>query len=157
MIARLTHSIQQSNGENRIVLQGEITEDADFSPLLGVQAPRLVIDLSQITRINSSGLREWIEFARACNKAGAQLVLERCAPIVVTQLNMIWNFAGKDGQVRSVYAPYYCSRCDLEHQELIDFSGGTASLPSSLPCPKCGAPLDFEDVQEVYLHFRSAM
>src|SRR5688572_23269192 len=106
MGGRLTHSIQQGPGESRVVLSGEITEDADFSPLL-LPTKKLVIDLSQVTRINSSGLREWIEFVRSSNRAEVQLVLERCAPIVVTQLNMIWNFAGKDGQVRSVYAPYY--------------------------------------------------
>lgn len=156
MGGRLTHSIQQGPGESRIVLSGEITEDADFTPLLSIATKRLVIDLSQITRINSSGLREWIEFARGCNRAGAQIVLERCSPIVVTQLNMIWNFAGKDGQVRSVYAPYYCPRCDLEHLELIDFSKD-GRLPGNLSCPKCGAALEFEDVSEVYLHFRNAI
>jgi anti-anti-sigma regulatory factor len=157
MTGRLTHSIQQAQGENRVVLSGEITEEADFTPLLELKARDLVVDLSQITRINSSGLREWIEFARACNSLGARLILERCSPVVVNQLNMIWNFAGRDGKVRSVFAPYFCEKCHNEHLELIDL-GKTPrpTIAGELPCAKCGSTLEFDDVADIYLQFQRA-
>lgn len=158
MTPLLSHEIQRGDQKTRVALIGEITEEADFSALTNLGSPRLVVDLSRITRINSSGLREWIEFVRACNQAGATLTLENCAPLVVNQLNMIWRFAGEGGSVSSVFAPYYCKHCDLEHQVLIDLSRGPVDAPaSSIPCPKCGQTAEFDDIREVYLQFQTSL
>ena len=82
MTAGISYRIENDNDLRKVTLTGEITEDADFGPLIAQKCSSMVVDLSEITRINSCGVREWIEFVRASNEKGTRLVLERCAPFI---------------------------------------------------------------------------
>src|SRR5207245_6922139 len=89
----------------RVCLSGEITEEARFDELGPVDS-RVVFDLSGIRRINSSGVREWIQFMRSI-PTSAKVTFERCPPPVVVQASMIANFLGA-GRIVSFLAPYFC-------------------------------------------------
>lgn len=137
----------------QVALKGDITELADFSGLLPKLSGDLVLDLADVQRINSCGLREWLSFVRALERTVKHFSLERCSVPVVAQLNMISAFQG-GGDVRSVYAPYFCVNCNEEHHRLItvDESAPTQlSLP--FPCPKCGASMEFDDLPDHFLSF----
>lgn len=155
MSGALSWNFVQDGPEQRLVLEGSITEETDFAPLLEEIARETVrLDLGGVTRINSCGVREWMEFVSALNERGVSLVLERCSPLIVTQLNLISNFAGQSGAVRSIMAPYFCSQCDDEHLKYVELNG-PIELEESTPCPGCGGEMEFDDLPEAYLSFRN--
>jgi len=85
---RFGWSTQQLDGATCVALTGTVDEDADFAPLVRELAaqPRIRLDLAGIGRINSCGVREWINFVRALPGA-TRLELMRCSPPVVAQIN----------------------------------------------------------------------
>jgi anti-anti-sigma regulatory factor len=148
---------QPSSRQSRLILGGEITEDTDLQPVVTKLAPEVVVDLERITRINSVGLREWLSFVRAVEAEGKRLILERCAPPVVAQINMIANFTGANGSVRSVLAPYHCTSCGADQLQLIDLNAPNpeAKLEESMKCPSCGDEMVFDDLPQSYLMFHT--
>src|SRR5205814_2168603 len=100
----------EDNG-SRAVLEGSLTEMTDLRELaaqLPGQSVRL--DLSKIARINSQGTLRWLHFMDAL--VGKSIVLERCSPAVVEQLNCLKSFTGS-ARIASILVPYRCDRCDL--------------------------------------------
>jgi anti-anti-sigma regulatory factor len=151
---RLTWRLEEESGAPVLRLYGAIDEDADFTDILesANRYTEIRIDLGGITRINSVGVREWVNFVRALD-SHESVVLERCVPVVVTQLNMIANFAGT-GRVVSVYAPYVCDECGHEESNLVDTSG-TIDVESfsERTCPNCGETMELDDLPESYFSF----
>jgi DNA-directed RNA polymerase subunit RPC12/RpoP len=133
-------------------LAGEIDEHVDFSPLLAKLSGHAVFDLARVRRINSQGVRAWIDFLR--DVPVRTLVFRRCSPAVITQVNMIANFRGP-ATIESFLAPYVCDACGEEAEHLIDVAeqrrrGG--AVPA-VACPKCGAAMQFDDVPDRYFSF----
>jgi len=108
-----------------------------------------------VRRINSSGVREWVNFIRDLSTT-AEITLSHCRPVIVAQLNMIFNFGGK-ARVTSFYAPYACSRCDREEEMLVSleahFAGRDFALMPEFRCSGCGGSMQFDEVAERYLVF----
>jgi anti-anti-sigma regulatory factor len=137
----------------RVHLAGDFTENADFTPLLAQSANRLIFDLGEVRRINSCGVREWINFINALQKAGRTFALERCSVPFVNQLNMISNFRG-GAEVISIFAPYFCEGCGEQHTRLLQLAGDVSqTLKEQIPCPACGAPMELDDTPENYVGF----
>ena len=111
--------------------------------------------LSDVRRINSCGVREWVNFVRDLPNVN-ELVFSHCSPAIVTQLNMIYNFRGA-ASVRSFYAPYVCESCNTEEERLLDvdthFANGNVGDPPAFRCERCKEPLQFDDLPERYLSF----
>ena len=150
----LSWQVERNGNQVRFRFSGEITENSNFAPLLRDGADEIVLDLAGIERINSCGVREWLNFVGLLAKGGHTLVMERCSVPIVHQLNMVSNFRG-GAEVRSVYAPYLCGKCDQEGSKLIELDkGGTVALKPEL-CPSCGANMEFDDLPEAYFAFRN--
>jgi len=135
-------------------LAGEIDEHAELAPLAAKMSGHVVLDLARIRRINSQGVRAWIDFLR--DVAVRTLVFRRCSSAVITQVNMIANFRGP-ATIESFLAPYVCDACGAEIEHLIDVAeqrraGGRVP---AVTCPTCGAAMSFDDVAERYLSFLS--
>ncbi len=150
--------IEAASAPVAVSLSGEITENSDFTALIAEFLPhrQLAIDLSDVHRINSCGVREWIRFVTEIGKDGKHVILERCSVEFVNQLNMIANFRGR-AEVRSAFAPYYCATCSVERLRFLDLSDGRApTLDEPHPCPDCGNAMSFDDVPDAYLSFLKA-
>jgi hypothetical protein len=135
-----------------VELGGEIDERTDFAPVSTRLTGHAVLDLSRIRRINSQGVRTWIDFLR--DAPVRTLVFRRCSPAVITQVNMIANFRGP-ATIESFLAPYVCERCESELEHLIDvaeYRRGAGGVPR-VACPACGAAMAFDDVPERYFSF----
>ncbi len=140
-------------GEIVLKLSGCVDERADLQALQAVEAgATLVLDLGDIARINSVGVREWIRAMKTI-PSNVQVWWDNVSTPMVAQLNMIANFHGHS-RIRSFYAPYYCNACDLEQRFLLtmekDLADGKAVAPAH-ECTKCGATLEFDDIEEDYL------
>lgn len=134
---------------------GEIDENADFAELRHRLEGPVVFHLGSIRRINSCGVREWVNFVRDLPGV-TELTFTNCSPAIVTQLNMIYNFRG-NARVRSFYAPYVCENCNLEVDKLLEveelFPEGRIDRLPEFVCERCQDPMEFDDLPERYLSF----
>ncbi len=152
----LVWTIEKEEDVQHVTLSGELTENANLATLVVELTSRVVFDLSAIQRVNSPGVREWITFLNALNRTEQSYALERCSVSIVNQLNMISNFRG-NGNVLSVFAPYYCSRCSRDEKRLVDLSKPAAEqIAAPFPCPACGDPMEFDDIADAFLAFAGA-
>jgi anti-anti-sigma regulatory factor len=131
-----------------IALSGYLNEAADLTPLSKLAGP-LVVDLGSLDRINSIGVRMWLNFVNKCEATGIGLTFERCSPAIVEQMSMITNFMGARSRVKSILIPYVCLACKHEHLELLELAPGAMVTPT-IPCPKCQAPMELDNLIETY-------
>jgi hypothetical protein len=150
----LSWRIKERPGFTTVEFTGEIDENADFGELRRRLKGPVVFHLAEVRRINSCGVREWVNFVRDLPGV-TELTFTHCSPAIVTQLNMIYNFRGA-AKVRSFYAPYVCDQCGHEDEKLLDVQNQFPSGPHKVPdyaCEQCGAPMEFDDLPERYLSF----
>jgi anti-anti-sigma regulatory factor len=123
-------------------LSGTIDESFEGKKLAETtKAQTLVLDLGDIRKVSSFGIREWVDFINGVGKHSERIVLVECAPKIVDQLNMVANFAGT-GRVYSFYAPYHCDYCDKDDRVLYqidrDHEVIKSMKPPQRPCTQCG-------------------
>jgi hypothetical protein len=144
----------QRDGE-QLAFTGEV-DLFSATPLkaLAVQLGRRVVaDLGDIRRINSLGVRSWIEFVQALGDR--ELVFRRCPPVMVEQINTVAGFRGR-ARIESVLAPYACERCQEGHQVLLEVGKDLAPPQDDAParaCPRCATPMSLDDLPERYFQF----
>jgi hypothetical protein len=136
MAAALTWS---TNGD-RITLVGRIDENADLGALAAAVPPEgATLDLGGLTRINSIGVREWMDFVAGL--APRKIRLERCAPVFVEQLNAIANFTG-GAELASVLASFECENDgEVTNLEVTLEDARKQNLPAPPTCKQCGATM----------------
>jgi hypothetical protein len=151
----LSWRIKERQGFTTVEFIGEIDENADFSELRRQLKGSIVFKLGDVRRINSCGVREWVNFMRELPEVD-ELVFSHCSPAIITQLNMIYNFRGA-ASVRSFFAPYICENCNREEAKLLDvetyFPNRQIERLPSFACEKCGEAMEFDDLPERYLSF----
>jgi len=137
---------------------GDIDETSDFADLSRRLTGTVLFHLSEIRRINSSGVREWVDFVSNLDKVD-ELIFSHCSPSVVSQINMIYNFAA-GANIRSFYAPYFCEGCRKEESKLIDvrsqYPDGVTAEPPEVPCDDCDGTMEFDEIADRYLAFLTA-
>ncbi|HEY3356493.1 MAG TPA: hypothetical protein VGQ83_24795 [Polyangia bacterium] len=142
-----------------VKLTGVIDEDNALAGLTDqIPGGTVVIDTGEIERINSCGVRDWVNWLTKLEKQGSNEVLVECSPAIVAQINLVHNFTG-NGAVKSFYAPFFCPACDLEKVLLIEASEMAATNPPKAPtcrCDECDGVMDFDDMEESYFAFCNA-
>src|SRR3989338_4007305 len=129
----------------RLELAGKIDEDAMLPelPAKGASFDRVVVDLGDVTYINSCGVRTWIGWVNAFPK-GLHVEYERCPVVMVHQMSLISGFLPNGSLVRSFNVPYYCAACDRS-ETVLYVEGrhfhGTEVHPKDQNCPGCGKPM----------------
>jgi hypothetical protein len=134
----------------RLELAGEINETSDLRPLFQ-RAGRAHVDMSQVTRLNSVGLRSWLVAAGEADPS-LELILHRCSPPVVSQINMVPSLTARV-RIESILGPFYCPLCKTETLvELMVEDLRSHRMPSP-DCGHCGGRLQFDEVPEEYFAF----
>src|SRR5262249_58920428 len=107
------HAGVHQRDEVRCGTRGGVSdEDNELTDLTDrIPAGTTVIDLGEIERINSCGVRDWVNWLTKVEKGGGRVVLVECSPAIVSQINLVNNFTGQ-GVVKSFFAPYFCPNCD---------------------------------------------
>lgn len=139
----------------QVMLVGEIgQEEVNFSQLSGTAPKKLVVNCKDVARINSSGVRAWLRHFQSLTDKGLPPVFQELSPALVTQLNLIKNFAC-GGSIESICAPYLCNDCKKEYaktfatSEVISSKGKLAGGK----CPHCGSSNTVFDEVEDYFRF----
>ncbi len=150
-----SYAIEQgADGRTVARLEGEINENADFTELRQRLSGDVDLLLEGVTRINSCGVREWVNFVRDLKVDS--LRFQRCSPTVVVQLNTIYNFRGR-ARVTSFLAPYVCEQCHADEYKLLETAHFADSrqhpkVPDFV-CERCGGQMMFDELPERYLCF----
>lgn len=154
MPERLRITRQAQEGLIHVRLAGVIDEDSALEGASGEVQPGqlVVIDTAEVTRINSCGVRDWVNWLARLEAQGARVVLVDCSVHIVDQINMVHNFIGS-GQVKSFFAPYYCEVCDKELLQLFEVAEIVDPLVIHPPCPSCGRATELDHLPEQYFAF----
>lgn len=141
-----------------LFLKGMITEDSKIESIDSSGESTVVIDMDGITRINSYGIRQWINNLKRLGEKSASIVFTRCPPAIVEQFNMISNF-GASGVVHSFYLPFYSDKKDKDELVLHELAPGASAddhdsiIASSLAKLDAGAEYVFNDIEDEYFSF----
>ena len=151
MSDRFKIEVDRQGARTTVAVSGIIDEGAELAELAEVHGD-VAIDLEGVRRINSFGVRMWIEAMRKI-PADTRVTVVRCAPPMVEQMNMIHNFFGRC-RLESFFVPMLCPECEAQHNELFDVaaSRGRGGL-TQVSCPTCGAAMEVDDIEDQYLFF----
>jgi anti-anti-sigma regulatory factor/DNA-directed RNA polymerase subunit RPC12/RpoP len=147
---------QKTVGDITVVrLRGRLTESFKGEALGSSLSGSVIFDLSDVERITSFGVREWLAMLGAA-KSVDRMYFASCTEAVVNQLTMIRKFSG-EGQVTSFFGPYLCGSCGQDFERAFDCHFDAAEIlkgeakPS--PCPHCNGQGRFDDDPSTYLGF----
>jgi hypothetical protein len=145
--------VTQSGDSDLVTMAGVVDENADLTPLVQLGTRPIKVHLRGVRRINSFGVRAWMDAIRRV-PITTKLTFVHCPPPVVDQCNMVQGFLGH-GTLESFYAPMTCAECDEQIDQLFETAVCRANggkLPQT-PCPRCGRPMEVDDLEEQYLLF----
>jgi anti-anti-sigma regulatory factor len=157
MSQKFQASVQHRGDVSYVKLGGVIDEDNELGELVDkIPAGTAVIDLGEIERINSCGVRDWVNWLSKLESNGTRSVLVECSPAIVAQINLVNNFTGS-GVVKSFYVPYFCPECDEEKVLLVEAGdmGPPPHEPPTCRCDECDLVMDFDDMPDSYFAFLS--
>ena len=149
----LTWNLDQQGGATRVTLTGALTERSNLGKLAGELAAckEIRFDLGGVARINSSGVREWLELMRAL-PATIAMQFENCSTSIVHQINLIRGFTGH-AKVCSIRVPLVCAQCGREEAMTIAVERGTVPAVPTSRCAKCTREMELDDLAETYFAF----
>jgi anti-anti-sigma regulatory factor len=157
MSHKFQSSVQHRGDVSFVKLGGVIDEDNELNDLAEkIPQGTAVIDLGEIERINSCGVRDWVNWLSKLEYNGTRSVLVECSPAIVAQINLVNNFTGS-GVVKSFYVPYFCPECDEEKVLLVEATdmGPPPHEPPTCRCDECDLVMDFDDMPDSYFAFLS--
>ena len=133
---------------------GTVGEQFNGKALAGkLKTKTIVLQLAEVKRITSFGIREWIEFMDTLAKRADDIIMVECASKIVDQVNMVANFTGP-ARVFSFFAPYRCDYCDEDNRVIMqidrDWEVIKSMRPPELPCNQCGQPQNFDEDPVTY-------
>lgn len=140
-----------------VKLSGVIDEDNELADVNDkIPSGTAVIDLGEVERINSCGVRDWVNWLSQIEANNTKVVLVECSPAIVAQINLVNNFTGS-GIVKSFYVPYFCPECDEEKVLLVESAdmGPPPHEPPVCRCDECDLVMDFDDMPDSYFAFLS--
>src|SRR6476661_1500170 len=156
MSTKFQANVQHRGDMSYVKLGGVIDEDNELGELVEkIPSGTAVIDLGEIERINSCGVRDWVNWLSKLEANGTRSVLVECSPAIVAQINLVNNFTGS--VVKSFYVPYFCPECDEEKVLLVEASdmGPPPHEPPTCRCDECDLVMDFDDMPDSYFAFLS--
>jgi len=154
-----TAKVQAEAGNTRVIMAGMLDERCELPSFPEVVKGHLILDLEGVTLINSLGCRKWTQWMRGL-KSEKSVILSRCSPMVVKQINILAGFLSADARIESIYVPYYCEDCGLEEQKLVELATlSQPFLPAEIiecySCPACGKNMQLDMIKSQYFAFLS--
>jgi len=164
---KLRVKVARGDGFTALRLEGVIDEHNDLAAATaqladaGTAAQRevLAIDLGHVKRLNSVGVRDWVNWLRRAREKFRTVVLFDCPPAVMNEVNFVKNFA-EGAYIATFQVPLFCTRCDKEEARTLETvrikNGGGLALPS-FRCERADCQNALDDDEDSYLGFARAL
>lgn len=155
MNSKFIPTLQTGNGYTHLKLKGILDEDNLLVNLLSqIQGQLLLIDMSEVERINSCGVRDWVNWLNQIQALGIVVILLRCSPTVISQANMVTNFAA-DAFIHSFFAPYVDPNTGEDFNKLLLTEDIRKTVPIKAPkfYAESGEELEFDEFEDSYFAF----
>jgi eukaryotic-like serine/threonine-protein kinase len=137
-------------------ISGVIDETFPLSSSSAELTGLVIVDLGQVERISSYGVRRWIEFASKLPPGCISLYVVHAPPVIVDQLNMVEGFVGV-ARVLSMLAPYTCRACGEDRLRLVDLQAEAQVIAEGRApehaCPVCAGKLEFADLPSEFFDY----
>ncbi|MBK8481770.1 MAG: hypothetical protein IPL40_11415 [Proteobacteria bacterium] len=161
MSDRLHVEVTELENVNYVALAGVIDEDNALSAITErLTKPLVVIKSADVERINSCGVRDWVNWLGELQQKQLDVYLIECSPAMMTQVNLINNFTGH-GKILSFYSPYFCPPpCESDKMLLIRMEEALRTQPFRAPvsrCDECDQLLEFDDLESSYFGFLAGL
>ena len=151
---------RDETGQLTYFLSGKITENSMIQQFAGeiraFTGMKIALDMSGLTEVNSSGIASWMKFIEFLKNNKIVVEYLNCSVTIVQQMNMVRQFNG-GFTVKSIYAPYYCPKCDEESTVKMTIPPGATSsiidIKESILCDNCQGQKEFDDIAESFLSF----
>lgn len=143
--------VTEDGSNTKVVLEGQINEDSDFSALESLKGDTLILNFKNVTHINSCGIRDWVEVQKKSFQFN-KVIYQECPQVIIEQMNIVSGFIHKNGEIESFYAPYYNEAKDEEVKILLtpaEVVGSKAPLKKD----QDGNELEFDDIEVQYFSF----
>ncbi len=153
----MAFSVGKRMDQNTLVLEvnGNVDEDANFTPPDLGSSTNVALDLEAVTAINSVGIREWIKWVKTM-PSSIQLSVRRCPKIIVDQINMVAGFLPAGTTIESFYVPYYADASGTEKMVLfkngVEFKGSELFAPDSVK-DDGGEEMEMDVIEAKYFKF----
>jgi len=138
-------------------LEGALSEDIDFSETQFPNEGTLIIELDQLIKINSCGIRNWIKWLEIKKPDQLKLIFRNCPKIFIEQLNVIKGIIPKGSIIESFYVPYYCEKDDSTKKVLYklnnDFDKKGIKQLKTILCEFCQKPMELDALEHKYFAF----
>ncbi|MCX5697679.1 MAG: hypothetical protein NTU54_06925 [Candidatus Omnitrophica bacterium] len=150
-------SVERQDTQDALFINfyGIIDENSIFGRVFETDKNRIVVNLRGVKRINSCGVREWVNALRSIPQE-KRLEFVECSLAMIKQFNMISNF-GSHGRIRSFMAPYFCSRCNRQFDKVVVLKEHLDKLldlkAPDFTCSVCQDVLKFDDLEDKYFQF----
>lgn len=155
MAEKLTITREDLDDVLSLTFEGIIDENTFLGRIFETDKRKIKINIRGVDRINSCGVREWVNAIKEIPPK-KQLEFLECSLPMVKQFNMITNFEGH-GKVVSFMAPYFCSQCNKQFENLIVLNKHFEEILNlkapSFSCPECRGKLEFDDLEDKYFQF----
>lgn len=136
--------------EKTYYLSGVVDENTDFNKILGNLEQGAVVNGKDVKKINSIGVKHWINYFNEQKNIHSEFYFEELSPVLVEQLNFLCNFCVKN-KVMSLMVPFACSSCKKETILAIDIpSLKNNPNPSPVFCQHCRGQALFDDLPDEY-------
>lgn len=106
-------NVKVENSSQTIQINGAVDEVFNKNVAPVDFARSTVIDLSKLSLINSTGIREWINWISQFGSTG--LALTNCPKIFIDQVNMINGLIPENSIIESFQVPYFNEDGNKEH------------------------------------------
>ena len=140
-------------GALRIILSGVIDDTVDLAPVFQNLPKKVAIDLRGIERINSVGVRKWVEIMGKLS-ALHDVSVEAVSYPIVMQAICVRRFFGT-ARVQSCMAPYFCPKCGRAENVIVKKSEVSQALADK-HCGSCREAMYFDELDQYFRVFEDA-
>lgn len=141
-------TLQKVSGVVGCALSGQIRETFEMRALLeAAKGERLVLDLAEVNRLTSFGIRQWLTMLPELHQRFEAIYLSRVSVAMTNQIVTIPAMT-KELKLLSLMAPFRCASC--AHHCDVPIRAGE-NIPMVISCERCGAHTSRFDEDELYL------
>jgi hypothetical protein len=150
---------KKTGNELYLELSGAIDESAELERIEVGDASTITIDMRNINRINSIGIRSWIIWVNK-SLTNKKVTLVNCPRSVVDQFSKVHGFLPKTANVRSFWVSYACLNCGHDEEQLFElgkhFTKDGLSVATGRKCSDCGELMEMDGYEARYFSFLKA-